>query len=296
MTKIIQHAVVPVAGLGTKFLPYTKTVPKEMLPLLNKPIIQYIAEECLEFNLNNILMITRQNKDAISSYFDSYHYLDEINKRGHTDHVEPLKEIALMSEHIFYAKQNFPKGLGDAILKAEGHVGDNPFAILLGDDIIDPTDKLLKVMSEVYSNSGKTVVALMEVSMGEISQYGCARISGRSRFSENDETYEICNIEELIEKPCIEDAPSNLAVIGRYICTPDIFELLHRTKPGHGNEIQLTDSLQAQVKSTGVVGVIFKGGRYDTGDQERYLRASVEFALKHSNFDFEYLREKLRNF
>lgn len=270
----ISKAVIPAAGLGTRFLPATKAMPKEMLPVVDKPAIQYVVEEAVEAGLTDVLMVTGRNKNALENHFDRNTELESVLERKGDNHR--LQEVN-QSSHlatIHYVRQGDPKGLGHAVSKAEMHVGNNPFAVLLGDDIIDSRDDLLKQMVAVYERQPSSIVALMEVDPSQVHLYGIATVE-----STDDDS--VVRITELVEKPKAEDAPSNLAIIGRYILQPDVFSEIAKTKPGSGGEIQLTDALNALAHSGaggGVMGVVFRGRRYDTGDRMDYLKAIVQVA------------------
>ncbi len=270
----ISKAVIPAAGLGTRFLPATKAMPKEMLPVVDKPAIQYVVEEAVEAGLTDVLMVTGRNKNALENHFDRNTELESVLERKGDNHR--LQEVN-QSSHlatIHYVRQGDPKGLGHAVSKAEMHVGKNPFAVLLGDDIIDSRDDLLKQMVAVYERQPSSIVALMEVDPSKVHLYGIATV-------ETTDDDSVVRITELVEKPKAEDAPSNLAIIGRYILQPDVFSEIAKTKPGSGGEIQLTDALNALAHSGaggGVMGVVFRGRRYDTGDRMDYLKAIVQVA------------------
>lgn len=267
-------AVIPAAGLGTRFLPATKAMPKEMLPVVDKPAIQYVVEEAAAAGIEDILVIIGRNKNAISNHFDSVPELEvRLKDKGDEDR---LKRVMLSSDlaDIHYLRQGEPKGLGHAVLRAKAHVGDQPFAVLLGDDLIDERDKLLTEMLTEHERTGASVIALMEVDPDHINMYGAAAVEASGIDG-------IVKVTGLVEKPKPEDAPSNLAVIGRYVLTPAVFDILERTEPGKGGEIQLTDALQelaTDADGPGVYGVVFKGRRYDTGDRVDYIKAIVQLA------------------
>jgi len=267
-------AVIPAAGLGTRFLPATKAMPKEMLPVVDKPAIQYVVEEAVQAGIEDILVIIGRNKNAISNHFDSVPEL-EVKLKDKGDHAR-LQRVLESSDlaDIHFVRQGEPKGLGHAVLRAKAHVGDHPFAVLLGDDLIDERDPLLTTMLAEHDRTGATIIALMEVDPDHIDMYGAAAI-------EATDTDGIVRVTGLVEKPKPEDAPSNLAVIGRYVLTPAVFDILERTQPGKGGEIQLTDALQelaADPDGPGVYGVVFRGRRYDTGDRVDYIKAIVQLA------------------
>jgi UTP--glucose-1-phosphate uridylyltransferase len=267
-------AVIPAAGLGTRFLPATKAMPKEMLPVVDKPAIQYVVEEAVAAGIDDILVIIGRNKNAISNHFDSVPEL-EVNLKNKGDEAR-LRRVMASSDlaDIHFVRQGEPKGLGHAVLRARAHVGQSPFAVLLGDDLIDERDQLLTTMLEEHERTGAAIVALMEVDPDHIHMYGAAAV----RDAEDGGAVHVTG---LVEKPKAEDAPSNLAVIGRYVLPASIFDILEETAPGKGGEIQLTDALQvlaADPDGPGVRGVVFSGRRYDTGDRVDYIKAIVQLA------------------
>lgn len=281
----ITKAVIPAAGLGTRFLPATKAQPKEMLPVVDKPAIQYVVEEAVAAGITDILIITGRGKRPIEDHFDQSVELEQfLAARGKQEDLAAVTAISNLAD-IFYVRQREPKGLGHAIACAEKHVGDEPFAVLLGDDII--MDSLLTDMVGIYEREGRSVLALQEVSRDEISSYGAVEAEPvRDR---------LVKIAGIVEKPAPEDAPSNLAVIGRYVLTPEIFEALHRTEPGVGGEIQLTDAIKMLVEKQAVYGYVFEGVRYDVGRKLDYLRAMVELAADREDLAAEF-REFLAEF
>lgn len=288
----ITKAVIPAAGLGTRFLPATKATPKEMLPVVDKPAIQYVVEEAVTAGLSDVLMITGRNKRPLEDHFDRNYELEEaLVKKGDLDRLDKVQESNDLAT-MHYVRQGDPKGLGHAVLCAEPHVGDQPFAVLLGDDLIDPRDPLLARMMEVQEQQGGSVIALMEVDPSQIHLYGCAAVEATV---EGD----VVKVTDLVEKPDAADAPSNYAIIGRYVLDPAVFEILRQTKPGRGGEIQITDALQmlAKDESAGgpVHGVVFKGRRYDTGDRGDYLRAIVRLACEREDLGPEF-RTWLRSY
>ncbi|MER6774316.1 UTP--glucose-1-phosphate uridylyltransferase GalU [Streptomyces bacillaris] len=288
----ITKAVIPAAGLGTRFLPATKATPKEMLPVVDKPAIQYVVEEAASAGLEDVLLITGRNKRALEDHFDRNYELESaLQKKGDADRLARVQESSSLAT-THYVRQGDPKGLGHAVLCAAPHVGDQPFAVLLGDDLIDPRDPLLARMIEVQERHGGSVVALMEVEPSQIHLYGCAAV-------ETTEDGDVVKVTDLVEKPAPADAPSNYAIIGRYVLDPAVFDVLRQTEPGRGGEIQLTDALQtlaADEKIGGPVhGVVFKGRRYDTGDRGDYLRAIVRLACEREDLGPEF-RSWLRTF
>ena len=290
--RTVTKAVIPAAGLGTRFLPATKALPKEMLPLVDKPVIQYVVEEAVSAGLTDVLMITGRNKNALENHFDRAHEIESaLAKKGDTAR---LGEVAFSNTlaDVHYTRQGDPMGLGHAVLRAKSHVADQAFAVLLGDDVIDSRDSLLPEMLETHLRHDAHVVALMEVDPSQIHLYGCARVE-----STNDPN--VVKILDLVEKPTREEAPSNLAVIGRYVLKPEIFEVLEHTEPGRGGEIQLTDALQYSAhhpaKGGGVYGLVFRGRRYDTGDKLDYIKAMLRIAIDRDDIGVD-LRKFLKDF
>ncbi len=278
---IVRKAVIPAAGLGTRFLPATKAMPKEMLPVVDAPAIQYVVEEAVNAGLSDILMITGQSKRALEDHFDRTPALERsLELKGDQARLDAVQHASALGP-IHYVRQGEPKGLGHAVLCARQHVGDEPFAVLLGDDLIDERDELLTTMMEVQQKTAGSVIALIEVEPSQISAYGCADIS-----SIDGEGY--VRVNSLVEKPKVEDAPSNLAIIGRYVLHPAVFDVLENTGPGRGGEIQLTDALQTlaagEGEGSGVYGVVFRGRRYDTGDKLSYLKAVITLASERPEF------------
>ncbi|GAA2090449.1 UTP--glucose-1-phosphate uridylyltransferase GalU [Pseudolysinimonas kribbensis] len=276
MATPITKAVIPVAGLGTRFLPATKAMPKEMLPVVDKPAIQYVVEEAVAAGLSDVLMITGRNKTALENHFDKVGELEQaLLSKGDAEKLEKVKFSTDLAD-VHYVRQGDPMGLGHAVLRSKMHVGREPFAVLLGDDIIDERDVLLKRMLKVQQKRNTTVVALLEVDPSQTHLYGIATV-------EPTGDDDVVRVTGMVEKPAPGDAPSNLAVIGRYVLRPEIFEILESTPPGKGGEIQLTDALQALATGPewagGVHGVIFRGRRYDTGDRLDYLKAIVQLAV-----------------
>ncbi len=272
MTIKVRKAVFPAAGLGTRFLPATKASPKEMLPIVDKPMIQYAVEEAEACDIKEFIMITGKSKRAIEDHFDYAWELEEnLRSKGKK---ALLREIQRLDKHQFaYIRQGAPLGLGHAILCAKPFVKDEPFAVILSDDIIDPDDRLLGEMIKISSLYEATVLALQRVPKAEIHRYGV--IAGRE-VKKN-----VYKISDMVEKPKPSAAPSDLAIIGRYILTPDIFSVIEKTSPGKGGEIQLTDALKSLLQKKPVYGYLFEGRRYDGGDKIGYLKATVEFALKN---------------
>ena len=290
--KSVTKAVIPAAGLGTRFLPATKATPKEMLPVVDRPAIQYVVEEAIRAGLNDVLMITGRNKRALEDHFDRVPVLEQqLAEQGKDALLASVVATNEMGGDLHYVRQGDPKGLGHAVLRAKRHVGDEAFAVLLGDDLIDEKEDLLARMVEVQERTGGSVVALMEVPREAISAYGAAAIEA----VEGEDGF--VKITGLVEKPAADEAPSNYAVIGRYVLSPKVFEVLENTAPGRGGEIQLTDALQtlAQREGEGVYGVVFSGRRFDTGDKLSYLKANVILAAERPEFGDD-LRAWLKDF
>jgi len=293
MSQVVRKAVVPAAGLGTRFLPATKATPKEMLPVVDKPAIQYVVEEAVAAGLTDLLMITGRSKRPLEDHFDRNFELEASLDSKHDE-----ERLALVTEptdlaRIHYVRQGDPLGLGHAVLTAEQHVGDEPFAVMLGDDLIDPRDPVLPRMMQARAEFGGSVVCLMEVPIQTIGLYGCAAVEPTPREG-------LVRVTGLVEKPEPQAAPSSLAVIGRYLLDPAVFEVLKRTPPGRGGEIQLTDALRELAmlpaeQGGGVHGVIFRGRRYDTGDRLSYLQANVVLASEREDLGPQF-RDWLRDF
>ena len=283
----VTKAVIPVAGLGTRFLPATKAIPKEMLPVVDKPAIQYVVEEAVSAGLHDILLVTGRAKGAIEDHFDRNPELEQALKaKGDDERLARIMEPTELAT-VHYTRQNNPRGLGHAVLCAAHHVGNEPFAVLLGDDFIHPSDPLLRRMIEVRDQLGGSVVALMQVDSDQVSQYGVVAIEPTS-------TDGVVTVTDMVEKPAPADAPSNWIIIGRYLCDPAVFGVLANTPPGRGNEIQLTDALKtlAQMPADeggGVRGVQFRGRRFDTGNPGDYLRTIIQFALERRDVAPEFL-------
>jgi UTP--glucose-1-phosphate uridylyltransferase len=288
----IHKAVIPAAGLGTRFLPATKSTPKEMLPVVDKPAIQYVVEEAVAAGLSDVLMITGRSKRTLADHFDAAPELeDALEKKGDLERLAKVRESTELAD-VHYVRQGQAKGLGHAVLCARSHVGREPFAVLLGDDLIDARDPVLPAMIALQERTGGSVVALLEVEPKQINQYGCAAVEPIDGPSAGG-VYREVRITGLVEKPDPADAPSNLAVIGRYVLNPAVFAVLERTEPGRGGEIQLTDALATlasmpPAKGGGVYGVVFTGRRYDTGDRLDYLKAVVRIAADREDLGPEF--------
>jgi UTP--glucose-1-phosphate uridylyltransferase len=276
MSSHITKAVIPAAGLGTRFLPATKAMPKEMLPVVDKPAIQYVVEEAVRNGLTDVLMITGRNKNALENHFDNVPELESaLRKKGDDKRLASVEQSTDLAD-MHYVRQGEPRGLGHAVLRSQMHVGNESFAVLLGDDLIDERDNILGPMIAAHDTHHASVVALMEVPRDMTDHYGIATIED---IGEGD----VVRIVDLVEKPDPKDAPSNLAVIGRYVLRPEIYDILEETEPGKGNEIQLTDALRQMATNNiagGVLGIVFRGRRYDTGDKLDYIKAIVRLALQ----------------
>jgi UTP--glucose-1-phosphate uridylyltransferase len=277
--KPVTKAVIPAAGLGTRFLPATKAVPKELLPVVDKPALEYIVEEASRVGLADVLMITARSKSAIEDHFDRVPEIEAaLEKKGDSDRLERVKASSELGK-IHFLRQGEAKGLGHAVLVAAEHVGDEPFAVLLGDDVVDERDPLLQTMIAEQQAHGGSVIALMEVSPEWVSSYGVATVEDAEAHGQ----YSVKRVRDLVEKPSREEAPSNLAVIGRYVLSPTVFEVLRDTPPGRGGEIQLTDAIKTLADREPVHGVVFDGRRYDTGDRGDYLKAIVKIACERED-------------
>jgi len=286
----VRKAVLPAAGLGTRFLPATKAQPKEMLPVVDKPLIQYVVEECLASGIDNIIIVTGRGKNAIEDHFDNSPELERfLENKGKTEQVEMVRSISHMV-HFSYTRQKEPLGLGDAVRTARELVGDEPFAVLLGDVIIPGPFPATKQIAEVYEETGIGAIAVEPVPMERTYLYGVidGQPAEESRWGKR-----LLRIRDLVEKPRPANAPSNLAVTGRYVLPPEIFDCLERISPGSGGEIQLTDGLRLLAKQQGLYALEYEGQSYDAGDKLGFLKATVEIALQNSEFgnDFrDYLR------
>lgn len=276
----IRKAVIPAAGLGVRFLPATKALPKEMIPIVDKPTIQYIIEEAVNSGIEDILIITGRDKKAIEDHFDRSRSLeDHLRSKGKQDLLEIVEKTSGLAE-IHYIRQKEPRGLGHAVYCARRFVGNEPFAVLLGDDIVSSEVPCLRQMMDLYEETQASVIGVKEVPPGDVSKYGILAAE-----PVRDSVY---RIHDLVEKPAPEAAPSRLAIMGRYIIEPEIFEILARTAPGAGDEIQLTDALKVLAAQKPMYGLIFEGRRYDVGDKLGYLKAMVEFALARPDLAKEF--------
>ncbi len=285
----VRKAIIPAAGLGTRFLPATKAQPKEMLPIVDKPTLQYIIEEAVESGIEEILIITGRNKKSIEDHFDKSVELElELERAGKNELLEEVRKISEMV-NIHYIRQKEPKGLGHAIHCAKSFIGNEPFAVLLGDDIVYSEKPCLKQMIEVYDEYKTTILGVQEVPHGDVNKYGIVDVKPIE-----DRIYKV---KGLVEKPAVESAPSNIAILGRYIINPAIFEILENTQPGKGGEIQLTDGLKTLSQKEAMYAYDFIGQRYDVGDKIGFLKATVEFALRRDDLRegfMTYLREIIK--
>ena len=281
---VVRKAVIPAAGLGTRFLPATKATPKEMIPVVDKPAIQYVVEEAVRAGLDDVLLITGRNKGSLEDHFDRAHELED-KLEGQESKKELLERTRAATElgTVHSVRQKDPKGLGHAVLCAAEHVGSDPFAVLLGDDIIDERDPILPRMIEVQQRLGGCVICLLEVPREQIRLYGAAAV-------ETTDEADVVRVTGMVEKPDPDEAPSNLAMIGRYVLSAEIFDVIRQTPPGRGGEIQLTDAIERYGRAGGAVhGVVFRGRRYDTGDKGDYLRAVVQLACDRPDLGPEFL-------
>jgi len=283
----VRKAIIPAAGLGTRFLPATKAQPKEMLPIVDKPTIQYIVEEAIDSGIQDIIIISGRNKRTIEDHFDkSYELEEELNKKGNQDLLNLVRDISNLVD-IHYIRQKEPRGLGHAIHCAKSFIGNEPFAVLLGDDIVDSEVPCLKQMIDVYNEYKTTVLGVQHVPQEDVSKYGivsCKAVDDR-----------VFKVKDLVEKPDREHAPSDIAILGRYIITPRIFDYLENAVPGKGGEIQLTDALKNLIGTEAIYAYDFVGKRYDVGHRLGFLEATVEFALKRDDLkdDFRQYLKKL---
>ena len=282
MFKPVRKAVIPAAGLGTRFLPATKATPKEMLPIVDKPTIQDILEEALHSGIDDILIITGRSKRAIEDHFDRSIELElNLEEHGKLKELEMVRKIS--DVRIHYIRQKEPRGLGHAILCAKQFVGEEPFAVLLGDDVVDSEKPALQQLIDVYDKTGASVLGVQEVPQEKVSAYGIVA-------SEPTGDARTFTVQDMVEKPAVEEAPSRLAVLGRYVITPEIFPILEETKPGRGDEIQLTDALKVLAKEQTMYAYNFEGRRYDVGDKQGFLEATVEMALKRPDLHDKFLQ------
>lgn len=270
--KTIRKAVIPAAGLGTRFLPATKAVPKELLPIVDQPTIQYIVQEVVDSGVDTVVLVTGKGKEGIEDHFDLFTDLEaKLEREGKNELAESIRHTGKMVKMVS-VRQKQPLGLGHAVLCAHEIVNDEPFAVLLGDDLVDSATPCLKQMIDVYNKYKKSVVALMEVPKEDIKKFG---ICGGKQIADR-----IIDLDAMVEKPDANSAPSNLAIVGRYVLTPQIFEILSNQKPGAGGEIQLTDAMAELMRREGFIGYKFEGQRYDAGDKFGFIQANIAYAMK----------------
>jgi len=283
--KRVRKAVLPAAGLGTRFLPATKAQPKEMLPVVDKPLIQYVVEECVASGIENIIIVTGRGKNAIEDHFDSSPELERfLESKGKSDQAEMVRSISNMV-HFSYTRQKEPLGLGHAVLAARELVGDEPFAVLLGDVIIPGPNPATRQLMDVYEQTGIGTIAVEEVPREKTSLYGIVACAPENRGSWGGR---LLRVQGLVEKPSPAEAPSNLAVTGRYVLPPETFDCLARTPPGRGGEIQLTDGLRLLASEMGLYALVYEGQSYDAGDKLGFLKATVQIALSNPEFGEEF--------
>lgn len=284
---VVRKAVIPAAGLGTRFLPITKAMPKEMLPIIDRPVIQYVVEEAIASGIDDLIIITGRNKRAIEDYFDDSPELEmHLREKNNGKMLKVVQDVSSLID-IHYIRQKEPRGLGDAILKAEKHIGDEPFAVLLGDDIIVDTVPYTGQLIDVFNRTNGSVLGVNKVPPEKVSSYGIIR------SHVIDSSISLHQVEDIVEKPRIEDAPSLLGAMGRYVLTPGIFECLEEVVPGVGGEVQLTDAIKSFCKREPVYAFHFNGRRYDTGDRFGYVQAIIDFALSNEEIGetvMEYLQ------
>lgn len=281
----VRKAVIPAAGLGTRFLPATKAMPKEMLPIVDKPTIQFIVEEAKASGIEDILIVTGKNKRAIENHFDSNLELEQdLEKTGKIQLLKLTQEITNLGINLYYTRQPHPAGLGDAVYRARSFVGNEPFVIMLGDDLMKDKVPLTKQLINEYDKTHAPTLAVMKVPHKEVSKYGVIAPDGKIA---ND----LYNVKNFVEKPAVDKAPSDLAIIGRYLLTPEIFDILKYQKPGRGGEIQLTDAIDTMNETQRVFAHVFKGQRFDVGNKEGYLETSIQYGLQHPE-----TREALRKY
>ncbi|WP_078429785.1 UTP--glucose-1-phosphate uridylyltransferase GalU [Alkalihalobacterium alkalinitrilicum] len=277
----VRKAIIPAAGLGTRFLPATKAQPKEMLPIVDKPTLQYIIEEAVKSGIEEILIITGRNKKSIEDHFDKSVELEfELEAKGKYELLEEVRKISDLV-NIHFIRQKEPKGLGHAIYCAKSFIGNEPFAVMLGDDIVENNKPCLQQMTEMYEQYKTTILGVQEIPLEDVSKYGV--VDGKQI---EDTVYKVNG---LVEKPAVEEAPSNIAILGRYVITPAIFDILEQTEPGKGGEIQLTDALKVLAQREAMYAYTFEGKRYDVGDKQGFLQATVEFALRREDLREDFL-------
>lgn len=271
----VRKAIIPAAGLGTRFLPATKALPKEMLPIVDKPTIQFIVEEAKASGIEDILIVTGKNKQAIENHFDSNPELEQdLEKTGKSELLKLTQGITDLGVNLYYTRQPHPAGLGDAVYRARSFVAGEPFVIMLGDDLMKDKVPLTKQLINDYDKTHASTIAVMKVPHKEVSKYGVIAPDGKIA----DDLY---NVKSFVEKPDVDKAPSDLAIIGRYLLTPEIFDILEHQKPGRGGEVQLTDAIDTMNKTQRVFAQVFKGQRFDVGNKEGYLETSIQYGLNH---------------
>lgn len=271
----VRKAVIPAAGLGTRFLPATKAMPKEMLPIVDKPTIQFIVEEAKKAGIEDILIVNGKNKRSIENHFDSNPELEQdLKKTGKIELLNLTQEVTDLGVNLYYTRQPYPAGLGDAIYRARSFVGNEPFVVMLGDDLMRDKVPLTKQLMNDYDKTHASTIAVMKVPHEEVSKYGVIA-------PEDEIEPGLINVKSFVEKPAVEDAPSDYAIIGRYLLTPEIFDILEHTKPGRGGEVQLTDAIDTMNKTQRVFAHVFKGQRFDVGNKEGYLETSIQYGLRH---------------
>ncbi len=286
----VKKAIIPAAGLGTRFLPATKAQPKEMLPIVDKPTIQYIVEEAVRSGIEDIIIVTGRGKRAIEDHFDKSYELEEsLAKKHKFQALEEVQQIADLA-NIHYIRQKEPLGLGHAVLCARSFIGNEPFAVMLGDDIIDSPQPCLQQLLEVYEKHQAAILGVQEIPSEEVKKYGIIQPVSSSLIN-SQPSLNTMAIERLVEKPAVEEAPSNLAIIGRYVLTPEIFPILENLSPGAGGEFQLTDAINIYNQSYPVYANIFEGKRYDIGDKFGFIEATIDFALKRDD-----LKDQVRDY
>ncbi|HVU75075.1 MAG TPA: UTP--glucose-1-phosphate uridylyltransferase [Mycobacteriales bacterium] len=273
-------AVIPAAGLGTRFLPATKAIPKEMLPVVDTPAIEFVVAEAARAGLDDVLLITSRAKKAIEDHFDAAPEIEQaLEKKGDAAMLGRVQRSSSLA-HVHAVRQGEPRGLGHAVLCGADHVGDRPFAVMLGDDLVDHRDELLERMLDVQQREGGSVVALMRVPRDQVHLYGCV---AAEPVADDGHEYPVVRITDMVEKPPAGTEPSDLIIVGRYVLSAGIFDILRSTDPGRGGEIQLTDAMKAQMATEPMHGVVFTGRRYDTGDRQEYLRTVVRLALERED-------------
>lgn len=273
MSDRVRKAIIPAAGLGTRFLPATKASPKEMLPIVDKPTIQFIVEEARKAGIEDILIVTGKGKRAIEDHFDSVPELENNLKAKHKDNLLKLVEETT-DINLYFIRQSHPRGLGDAVLMAKDFVGDEPFVVMLGDDLMEDKVPLTKQLMNSYEETHASTLAVMQVPHKEVSKYGVIKPQAKIKP-------DLFNVESFVEKPSPEEAPSDYAIIGRYLLTPEIFDILENQKPGKGNEVQLTDAINELNKTQRVFAHVFSGDRYDVGNKFGFLKTNIQYGLKH---------------